>query len=155
MADTTDQVTDKSTSQQVRHTAVKLLARREHSCLELQQKLKQRGYPNDLIQQELEKLMAKGVLSDQRFAESYIRARSQKGYGPQRIISELQQRGIDSTIGYEYIEQMEKDWLQLAEQIRSKKFGKKLPQDFAEKAKQMRFLQYRGFAITHINAIFK
>ncbi len=37
------------------------------------------------------------------------------------------------------------DWVDRAREVRQKKFGKSLPADYAGKAKQARFLQYRGF----------
>jgi len=137
----------------VRHTAVRLLARREHSRQELQQKLLQRGFSLDLIQQELEKLVQKGLLSDERFVENYARARRNKGYGPLRIVVELQQRGVSGDLIDNYVDYAAEEWLELAEQIRQKRFGKKIPKDFNEKAKQMRFLQYRGFNMEHISKI--
>ncbi len=138
---------------QVRQSAIQLLARREHSRVELHQKLQQRGYPKELIEEQLTKLVNQGLLSDQRFAENYIRSRSNKGYGPVRIINELQQRGVVEEIIATFMNEITKDWFQLAEQVRQKRFGKKIPADFAEKAKQIRFLQYRGFDMAQITKI--
>lgn len=135
---------------QIYQTAIRLLARREHSALELQRKLQQRDYPLDLIKQQLAKLMQQDLLSEKRFIESYIRARRNKGYGPVRIKMELQQRGIKPEDIELYLNATDADWLRLSEQVRQKRFGKKIPADFAEKARQMRFLQYRGFIATQL-----
>jgi regulatory protein len=139
---------------QVQNAAIRLLSRREHSRNELRQKLLQRGFPAELIQQVLEKLIQKKLLDEERFVESYIRARSNKGYGPLRIIAELQQRGVNVEIIFNFIDETSCEWLELAQQVRQKKFGKKMPKEFTEKAKQMRFLQYRGFSVEQINKIF-
>ncbi len=141
------------TPNQVRQKAIQLLARREHSRFELQQKLQQRDYPIELIQQQLTQLVEQGLLSDERFVEHYIRARSNKGYGPIRIAAELQQRGITRELIEHFIEPIEDQWLPLAEKVRQKRFGKNVPTDFPEQAKQMRFLQYRGFTNTQISKV--
>lgn len=141
------------TLNQVQNAAIRLLARREHSQIELRQKLLQRGYSLELIQQVLEKLIQKKILNEDRFVESYIRARSSKGYGSVRIINELQQRGISAELIADFIDESAHEWLVLAEQVRLKKFSKKIPKEFNEKAKQMRFLQYRGFTLEQINKI--
>ncbi len=69
-----------------------------------------------------------------------------------RIRQELGQRGIsDSTVELA-LEEADPDWYAMVRQIRTKKFGRERPVDFAEKARQMRFLQYRGFEQGHIQA---
>lgn len=81
------------------------------------------------------------LLDDLRFTEGYIRWRARSGFGPLRIKNELQQRGVDV------------DWNQLSliawadelRAVREKKFGEALPKEIAERAKQARFLAYRGF----------
>ena len=65
---------------------------------------------------------------------------------------ELGDRGVSSSLIAEVIESSEADWFDLATVIRHKKFGASLPADFAARAKQMRFLQYRGFEQAHIQA---
>ena len=63
----------------VRLAAMRLLTRREHSCQELQQKLKIKGFGESLIEQITGDLKQQGLLSDERFAESYLRFRRNKG----------------------------------------------------------------------------
>ena len=133
----------------MRRRAVELLARREHSRRELATKLKRLNPDAALIEQVLSGLEAEHAQSDDRFTSEYIRQRSGKGYGPLRIQQELRQRGItppellraamDSV-----------DWLRLAVEVRHKKFGRTVPRAAAERARQMRFLQYRGFAMDQI-----
>ncbi|MDH5436636.1 MAG: recombination regulator RecX, partial [Gammaproteobacteria bacterium] len=60
------------------NTAVRLLSRREHSCLELRRKLKIRGINQDIIDETISLLTRDGLLSNERFTESYVRVRINK-----------------------------------------------------------------------------
>lgn len=145
--------------------AIRLLARREHSADELRQKLAARRLPEDtdparledLIEQVLQVLQQQGLQSDRRFAESYARLRIQKGYGPQRIDNELRERGVSASIRAEVLQSLERDgevdWQLLMRRVREKKFGSVVPDDYAARSRQMRFLQYRGFAGEQIMAL--
>ena len=77
--------------------------------------------------------------------------REKRGFGPIRIGQELQERGVDDEVVAKYLLVNEEKWFLLSENTRIKKFGKILPEDFESKAKQMRFLQYRGFTVEQIN----
>lgn len=129
----------------VKHAAMKMLSNREHSCQELQQKLKRKGFKPPLIEQIVAELRDEGLVNDKRFAEAYTRSRSGRGYGPYRIQQELKQRGTSEDIINEVVQIDHQDWQDLAAQVRIKRFGGKVPKDLNEKAKQLRFLQYRGF----------
>lgn len=122
-----------------------LLARREHSRLELYQKLSKKGSPSSLIKQILAELASEKLLSEERFVENYIHYRSGQGYGPLRIRQELLERGIASDLIEPVLDEHAERWFKLAAAVKLKKFGKLYPQDLAERAKQFRFLQYRGF----------
>ncbi len=74
-----------------------------------------------------------------------MQSRINQGKGPVRIRQELGQRGIGDGAIEAALEEADADWYAMARAIRVKKFGRSLPADFAEKARQMRFLQYRGF----------
>ena len=90
-------------------------------------------------------LQAQGIQSDERFTEAYVHNRSQKGYGPVRIMQELSDRDIERTLASRYINPRDNYWLDRARQVREKRFGTELPGEYKEKARQSRFLQYRGF----------
>src|SRR5690606_1196122 len=94
----------------VRETALRLLARREHSTLELRRKLLLREYPESLVDQVIAELAAEKLLSDERFAEEFVRSRREKGYGPRRIQAELYQHGIDPTVAESLLREAEEDW---------------------------------------------
>ena len=128
------------------------LARREYGYTELVRKLAEKGFDRSAADDAVRKLAAEGLQSDQRFAESFVQSRINQGKGPVRIRLDLVQRGIDAAAIEIALEDACPNWHQLARDIREKKFGRSLPTDFKEKARQMRFLQYRGFEQDHIQS---
>ena len=127
-------------------TAIKLLARREHSRAELQQKLTVK-FPQqqDEIARLLDQLSTEGWQSDARFAEAYLRSRANQGYGWQRIRMELQQRGIADGVAKSAFEQSDVDWDVLKTQVEHKKFGEMPAEDWAAQQKRLQYLYRRGF----------
>jgi len=126
-------------------TALDLLARREHSRRELERKLASRGFPDETIASTLDALEESGELAAARFTESFIRSRVAKGQGPARIRAELAERGIGRDQAAELLRAADIDWVALASSVRDKRFGAPRPTDFKERARQARFLEYRGF----------
>lgn len=133
-----------------RSAALRLLARREHSRLELSLKLRQRRVPEDIIEAVLDDYEQEGWLDDSRFADVYARQRMDLGYGPLRILGELQQRGVHTSP--ECLDAMtEEDWCQQAIRLREKRFGlEDLSENWDEKVRQGRFLNRRGYAASHV-----
>ena len=138
----------------IRSITLGLLARREHSKFELENKLSNKGFALEDIKEVLKEFVAQGLQSDHRFTESYIRMRSNKGFGPVRIKLELLERGLDKEMVGDFLASFDLDWFELARISWVKKFGEKAPVDFKEKAKQLRYLSYKGFNNEHINEIF-
>lgn len=132
-----------------RRRAMDLLARRDHSRLELERKLHTRTYSEELVTGVLDELEREGLLSDSRFAESLVRARIAKGQGPNRIRMELIQRGIAAS--EDALRESGCDWTRLAAETRSKRFGPVPPSEYRERARQARFLEYRGFTAGQIH----
>ena len=131
--------------QDVRLAALNLLARREHLRAELDLKLRKRFGGEVELDTVLDQLTEDKLLSDERFVDSYIRHRSGRGYGPDRIQMDLRQKGAAGELVSLALEACEMDWCQLARDVRLKKFGSEPPADFSERSRQLRFLQYRGF----------
>ena len=127
---------------------LKMLMRREHSRLELFQKLQTKGFDVDVVNNSISKLVEQNYQSDDRFSEEFIRMRFNQGKGPVKIASELKMRGINT------FDLSVFDWFQLAKEIRQRKFGDLSSLDFKETAKQKRFLQSRGFTLDQINQAF-
>ena len=132
--------------------ALELLARREHSRRELARKLAARGFPDDVVTSVLEELERTCALADARFTDSFVRSRIGKGQGPQRIRAELAQRGITDEEADGVLRAADVDWLATIRAVRAKRFGAELPREYAERARQARFLQYRGFEAAQIRA---
>lgn len=129
------------------------LSRRDYAKVELQRKLAAKGLAAEAITNALEKLQEQHYLDESRFVENFIQTRCNQGYGPQRIRQELRHRGIDEDLITTALEQQTVDWWQQAHQVREKRFGQQLPESMQERAKQMRFLSYRGFSSEQIRAV--
>jgi len=135
--------------------AVRLLSRREHSALEIRDKLLKRDFDSEEIDRVIIELQQGGWLSDERFAEAYIRMRQLKGFGPVRIAMELNERGVKEHIVDDYLHANDDSWRQTLEQQYRKKYKDKPIEDYSDKAKRIRFLQYRGFALDVIYQVVK
>lgn len=140
--------------QSLNERAMNLLARREHSVRELKNKLVKADFDIDDIYAVIEKLTNADLQSDERFAENYLRYRSQRGFGYQRITLELKERGVAADIINDTLNKSEIDWFTLAAEARSKRFGEHSPDTQQDRAKQQRFLQYRGFTHEQITESF-
>ena len=136
-------------AEQARVAAVALLARRDIASGELLAKLKRKGFSFDAAQSAVAALQAERLLNDERYAENYVRYHAGRGHGPVRIARELSGFGIAATV-IEAALATGPEWRRLAREVRTRKFGDELPGSLAEKARQGRFLQYRGFSADHI-----
>ena len=128
--------------------AMRMLVRREHSVFELTQKLTTKEFDRVDIEQTLGLLIEQNYQSDERFTADFIQMRFNQGKGPIKIAVDLRQRGINS------FDLSMHDFYVLAQQIRVRKFGKQIPDDYKQQAKQKRFLQSRGFDFEQINQAF-
>ena len=126
-----------------------LLSRREHSLDELRQKLQRRFDNAAMRENQLQRLADENLQSDARFAESFARQRAGRGYGPSRVRQEMRQKGISDNAIAQAFETAELDWWALAESTFRKKFGEPARVEMKEKARRMRFMQYRGFSADH------
>jgi regulatory protein len=139
----------------VEAAAVRLLAGREHSLEELRRRLTGKGYPPDKIEPVLQKLAGKRLVSDERFTASFVHHHAKRGQGPVRIRAALRQQGIADSEVDEALSRAEVDWMRLAREVRRRKFGASPPRSLGERAKQARFLQYRGFDAEQLRAAFR
>ncbi|MCZ6718576.1 MAG: regulatory protein RecX [Gammaproteobacteria bacterium] len=119
----------------------------------MQRKLDARGYEAQAVRTVLDQLEAEQLQSDERFIEAFVHHRTDKGYGPCRIAQELRQRGISDNLLATYIDLNELAWHERAAVVRQKRFGSELPSDYRERARQSRFLQYRGFTSEQIRHV--
>lgn len=160
----------------IRRAAMDLLARREHSRLELQQKLVRRfgrqhksidggingaiegateGSIEGAIDEAVETLTEEGLQSDTRLAEAFIRARANKGQGPVKIKMELKKKGVADDLIAIAFEASEIDWGALVNQVAHRKFDDidSLLADMKGRGRLSRFLQQRGFTYEQISQI--
>jgi regulatory protein len=140
---------------QIREICLRLLTRREHSQLELLNKIALKGFVRAEIQMVIEGLADNGWQSDQRFTESYARFRIKKGYGPIKISYELQQRGVECCDLETVVLDISDSWCEILERVYRKKYPKDKLITTNEWLKRTRFLQQRGFSNEMINSFFK
>lgn len=158
---------------EVRVAAMNLLARRDHARSELQVKLQRRFADTELVCSVLDVLSEQNLQSDARYAESLLRQRLGRGYGPLRIRQEMRERGLDQERIAVAFESVAPDWFTAAAAAYERKFGdlqglhepaadespdhtpagdawREAQQcQLKEKARRMRFMQYRGFLPEH------
>ncbi|WP_407276156.1 regulatory protein RecX [Halothiobacillus sp. DCM-1] len=128
---------------QLRPTALRLLAQREHSQQELRAKLSQRGFARAAIDQTIEALCEAGWQSDARYAASYLRARLARGYGLLAITAELRARGVQPNDIHTALTEESPDWHSCAAEQLRRHFGQPLTAELRKKA--YRHLIQRGF----------
>jgi regulatory protein len=138
----------------IRSVVLALQSYREHGAKELEAKLTSKGYNAMTSAQVIENLRESGLVSDARFTEVFVRSHASRGHGPIRIRHQLRELGVLPDLIQSSLELGEFDWADLAGQVRRRKFGEAIPADYSKRAKQMRFLQYRGFSTAHIRAAF-
>lgn len=133
----------KSPEKSLRNRALDALARREHSRHELARKLAPYAENTDQLNDLLDDLQARGWLSDARYAAQMVYAR-QNRYGSRKIAFELREKGVDESLVNAMLDSLQGTELERARAVWQKKFGQ-APASKQEKAKQIRFLQSRGF----------
>jgi regulatory protein len=134
-----------------RAAAVKLLARRDFASTELKQKLQSQGFDASVVEEAVDELAAGGILNDARYAEQFVTHHAERGQGPVRIAALLREQGLPEE-AIEAAMAAGPDWRARAREVRIRRFGLPEPATWPEKAKQARFLQYRGFSSDHIRA---
>jgi regulatory protein len=137
--------------QAVRVAAVALLGRRDFASTELREKLKAQGFVLEHIEQVVSELVGGGLVNDARYAENYVAYHAERGQGPERIAAALKALDLPETLIQDALA-AGPDWRQRAREVRIRRFGLAEPENEAQKAKQGRFLQYRGFSSDHIRA---
>ena len=138
----------------IRKAAVAVMARRDHSCYELKQKLTAKFGDARLVEQQLDRLIAEQLQSDERFVAAFVRNKQNRGKGAHYIRQALQTKGIDRDLAERYLNAVENDWPALAVQVYRKKYGNTVVTGPQERAKRMRFMASRGFSEREIYMLF-
>ncbi len=126
----------------LRERALALLARREHSRVELARKLAPHDEAEELPAL-LDALERENLLSNARYAEALAHARAGR-HGSIRLKADLRDKGVPEAVMAEVVGTARANDLEAARGVWRKKFGKP-PADPQERAKQLRFLASRGF----------
>ena len=129
--------------------AIALLARRDYASGELRARLERRGFDRSVVDCTIEELVRERALDDGRYANNYVSYHAGRGQGPLRIAADLQALGLPAAL-IDAALAAGPDWRTAARELRMRKFGPEAPSAWAEKARQARFLQYRGFSSDHI-----
>jgi regulatory protein len=134
--------------------ALRMLATREHSRVELKRKLAAKAEEGEDVEAVLDRMAETGLQSDERFAESYVRSRAAR-LGTSRLQYELVKRGVTEEVADTALnEVLEEDELTRARGVWLKKFGQP-PGNRQEWARQARFLQSRGFSAEIIRKLLR
>jgi regulatory protein len=134
-----------------RAAAITLLARRDFASVELRATLCAKGFGESVADEVIAALTVLGVVDDRRYAENYVNSHARRGRGPIRIAAELRRHGVTDAV-VDAALASGPDWPAVAQHARRSKFGREPPAGWAAKARQARFLQYRGFSSDHIRA---
>jgi len=124
-ADLTSKEASKKKEQELRRAGIDMLARREHSCVEMRRKLARKfedQFSESQIDEVIETLSAEGLQSDLRFAESFTRSKYERGDGPYKIKAALQDRGIHAGLIERVLDDEQLDWQRRAKLLYQRKF---------------------------------
>ncbi len=134
-----------------KEAAIQLLSRRDHGQYELYQKLALKGYEEADIEAAINFCLDHNYLDDLRYAKSQIRQHVYKGHGERRIRQELNQKRVAESVIDEAMAEEPQDWFEWARMAAEKKFKGVKAKDQKEYAKQVRFMQYRGYSFDQIS----
>ena len=127
---------------------MRLLARREHSRVELRRKLSNVAVEGDDVDGVIEQLAQRGWLSDARYAEQAVRAKARR-FGPVKVAHELRSKGVDDEAIAAAFRAAGEDGEADIERVWKTRFSA-APINDRERARQVRFLQGRGFRLDDI-----
>jgi regulatory protein len=131
--------------------AVAFLARRDYACGELAAKLRERGFESSVVAALVADLSARRLLDDARYAGHFVQYHRARGQGPVRIRRDLEAFAVAGALIEDALGAVP-DWAAVARDVRRRRFGPEAPTAWAEKGRQARFLQYRGFSNDHIRS---
>jgi regulatory protein len=141
----------KTRAPSLRERALKLLARREHTRLELARKLSEHAQDREEVERALDECEARGWLSEARVVEQAVHARRSR-FGARRIERDLIAKGVAGEAVAAAVSRLKTGEVDAARAVWRRKFGGALPRTGPERARQVRFLQGRGF---ELEVIFK
>lgn len=131
----------------LRRAALDWLARRDYSRAELARKLRGKFGEDVELEDLFLWLEQHRFLDESRYLDILIRSALERGHGLLRLRQDLRQRGLPADLIDQALAQLEVDWFEQARLLRERRFGPGPVTDPREKARQLRYLQYRGFTM--------
>jgi regulatory protein len=141
----------KPTNREIVSASLRLLAMRDMSRIEFERKLAAKGFEAQSIAEAISWCIAEGWLNEARFAEVAARRLGHK-YGAARIVQSLKQKGLSGSTLDDTMEAVKATEPQRAYAIWQRKFGE-VTHNHDARAKQLRYLQSRGFSYAIANQI--
>jgi regulatory protein len=136
----------------IRLAALKLLNRRDFCAAELTARLIERGAGPQAAAEVVAGLGRERLVDDARYAEHYVAWHAGRGQGPVRIAHELRELGVAPALIEQAVDAGSASWRERCAKIRRRRFADEPPKDWKERARQARFLQYRGFSADQVRA---
>ena len=140
---------------ELRDTALRYLAQREHSRQQLAQKLRRKfgaALAADAVDRLLNELAAEGLQSEQRFVEAKCRQRLSSGHGPLKIRADLAAAGVSGDLASAALESLDEDWRGVARELIAARFPN-AHDDAREQRRCVRFLRSRGYTESVIRSV--
>jgi regulatory protein len=130
------------------------LARRQLTAHELSERLRAKGFDEQVRADVVERMVDAGLVDDVRYAEAFVRARLGRGHGPRRIMNDMRVRGIDTEIATTALGSVagDDDFTSACIELAGRKAGGRPIEDSAARGKLMRYLAGRGFSTAQIDA---
>ena len=135
----------------LRAKALAWLGRQEYFEVKFRNKLAQHEASPEHIELIVQEFIERNWLSEQRYCDGFVRGRINKGHGRIRINADARQKGLAQDCLSKALVENDIDWFEQAHTTYAKRFGDKPIADLKERAKRMRFMQYRGFTIEQVN----
>lgn len=137
-----------------RQKGIALLARRDYGSAELRERLLAVPFALSAVETAIAALENAGFLDDGRYAEHFVAYHSGRGQGPRRIRLEMRGKGLPEHLVTGAIDEAAPVWAERAQALRRRRFGVEAPGTLEERARQSRFLLYRGFTPAQVRLAF-
>lgn len=135
-----------------RLVALRLLNRRDFCAAELKARLLERGADEAVAVKVVADLGRERMVDDARYAEHYVAWHAGRGQGPIRVTHELKELGVAPALVEQAVDAGSPEWRSRCAKVRRRRFGDEPPTEWKERARQARFLQYRGFSGDQVRA---
>ena len=137
-----------------RMKGIALLARRDYGSAELAERLLAAPFTSAAVEAAIAALQASGYLDDGRYAEHFVAYHAGRGQGPRRVRLGLRGKGLPADLIAQAVEESSAAWATRAQDLRRRRFGVEAPSSLEERARQSRFLLYRGFTPAQVRHAF-